>query len=121
MPPTFSTESSAPIRSLATATAGREKKLSRDMTSTRSALSWRHRPGMSATRLKCESSAGALSGTIKPPAHLLLRAGLMREQAMRIAHVAPLYESVPPKFYGGTERIIHFLTEALVELGHEVT
>ena len=40
---------------------------------------------------------------------------------MRIAHVAPLYESVPPKFYGGTERIIHFLTEALVELGHEVT
>jgi len=40
---------------------------------------------------------------------------------MRIAHVAPLYESVPPKLYGGTERIVSYLTEALVELGHEVT
>ncbi|RWA77215.1 glycosyltransferase family 4 protein [Mesorhizobium sp.] len=40
---------------------------------------------------------------------------------MRIAHVAPLYESVPPRFYGGTERIVFYLTEALVELGHDVT
>lgn len=40
---------------------------------------------------------------------------------MRIAHVAPLYESVPPKLYGGTERIIAHLTEALVGLGHDVT
>jgi glycosyltransferase involved in cell wall biosynthesis len=32
-----------------------------------------------------------------------------------------LYESVPPKLYGGTERVVHFLTEALVDLGHEVT
>ena len=40
---------------------------------------------------------------------------------MKIAHVAPLFESVPPKLYGGTERIISYLTEALVELGHEVT
>lgn len=40
---------------------------------------------------------------------------------MRIAHVAPLYESVPPKFYGGTERIIAFLVDGLVDLGHEVT
>lgn len=40
---------------------------------------------------------------------------------MRIAHVAPLYESVPPQLYGGTERIIAYLTEALVELGHDVT
>ncbi|MEW6632833.1 MAG: glycosyltransferase family 4 protein [Pseudomonadota bacterium] len=40
---------------------------------------------------------------------------------MRIAHVAPLYESVPPKLYGGTERIVSYLTEALVELGQEVT
>jgi glycosyltransferase involved in cell wall biosynthesis len=40
---------------------------------------------------------------------------------MRIAHVAPLYESVPPRYYGGTERIVSYLTEALVELGHEVT
>ncbi len=40
---------------------------------------------------------------------------------MRIAQVSPLYESVPPKLYGGTERVVHFLTEALVDLGHEVT
>ena len=40
---------------------------------------------------------------------------------MRIAQVAPLYESVPPKAYGGTERVVHFLTEELVRLGHEVT
>jgi glycosyltransferase involved in cell wall biosynthesis len=40
---------------------------------------------------------------------------------MRIAQVAPLYESVPPKFYGGTERIIHYLTEELVRRGHDVT
>jgi glycosyltransferase involved in cell wall biosynthesis len=40
---------------------------------------------------------------------------------MRIAQVAPLAEAVPPKFYGGTERIVSYLTEALVEFGHDVT
>lgn len=40
---------------------------------------------------------------------------------MRIAQVAPLIESVPPKAYGGTERVVHYLTEALVRSGHEVT
>jgi len=40
---------------------------------------------------------------------------------MRIAQVAPLYESVPPKLYGGTERVVSWLTEELVRLGHEVT
>ena len=40
---------------------------------------------------------------------------------MRIAQVAPLYESVPPYLYGGTERVVSYLTEALVELGHDVT
>ena len=40
---------------------------------------------------------------------------------MRIAQVAPLYESVPPKLYGGTERVVSYLTEALVEAGHHVT
>jgi glycosyltransferase involved in cell wall biosynthesis len=40
---------------------------------------------------------------------------------MRIALVAPLYESVPPKLYGGTERVVHYLTEELVRHGHEVT
>ena len=40
---------------------------------------------------------------------------------MRIAQVAPLYESVPPKYYGGTERVVSYLTEELVRQGHEVT
>jgi glycosyltransferase involved in cell wall biosynthesis len=40
---------------------------------------------------------------------------------MRIAQIAPLYESVPPQLYGGTERVVSYLTEALVSLGHEVT
>jgi glycosyltransferase involved in cell wall biosynthesis len=40
---------------------------------------------------------------------------------MRIAQVAPLTEAVPPKLYGGTERVVHWLTEELVELGNDVT
>jgi glycosyltransferase involved in cell wall biosynthesis len=40
---------------------------------------------------------------------------------MRIAQIAPLYEAVPPKLYGGTERIVAYLTDALVDLGHDVT
>jgi glycosyltransferase involved in cell wall biosynthesis len=40
---------------------------------------------------------------------------------MKIAQVAPLIESVPPRLYGGTERIVSYLTEELVRLGHDVT
>ena len=40
---------------------------------------------------------------------------------MKIAQIAPLYEAVPPAFYGGTERIVAYLSDALVDLGHEVT
>ncbi len=40
---------------------------------------------------------------------------------MRIAQIAPLFEAVPPKLYGGTERVVSFLTEELVALGHDVT
>ncbi len=40
---------------------------------------------------------------------------------MRIAQVSPLFESVPPRYYGGTERVVSYLTEELVALGHEVT
>lgn len=40
---------------------------------------------------------------------------------MRIAQISPLYESVPPQEYGGTERVVSFLTEELVRLGHDVT
>jgi glycosyltransferase involved in cell wall biosynthesis len=40
---------------------------------------------------------------------------------LRIAQVAPLYESVPPKLYGGTERVVAYLVEELIRRGHEVT
>lgn len=40
---------------------------------------------------------------------------------MKIAQVTPLYEAVPPRLYGGTERVVAHLTDALVDLGHEVT
>ncbi|HEX2885207.1 glycosyltransferase family 4 protein [Vineibacter terrae] len=40
---------------------------------------------------------------------------------MRIAQIAPLTEAIPPKLYGGTERVVSFLTEELVAMGHEVT
>lgn len=40
---------------------------------------------------------------------------------MKIAQIAPLFERVPPKLYGGTERVVHHLTEELVRQGHEVT
>ncbi|WP_213437016.1 MULTISPECIES: glycosyltransferase family 4 protein [Lysobacteraceae] len=40
---------------------------------------------------------------------------------MRIAQISPLYEAVPPKLYGGTERVVAWLTDALVDAGHEVT
>ena len=39
---------------------------------------------------------------------------------MKIAQIAPLYESVPPKLYGGTERVVSYLTDELAHQGHEV-
>ena len=40
---------------------------------------------------------------------------------MHIAQIAPLTEAIPPKLYGGTERVVSWLTEELITLGHEVT
>ena len=40
---------------------------------------------------------------------------------MKIAQIAPLWESVPPKLYGGTERVVSYMTEELVRQGHDVT
>jgi hypothetical protein len=40
---------------------------------------------------------------------------------MRIAQIAPLIESVPPRTYGGTERVVAWLTDELVRRGHDVT
>src|SRR4051812_6832126 len=47
--------------------------------------------------------------------------GATAGEFMRIAQVAPLSESVPPKLYGGTERVVSYLTEELVSQGHDVT
>src|SRR5437764_2066175 len=44
-----------------------------------------------------------------------------RKRKVRIAQIAPLAESVPPKLYGGTERVVSWLTDELVDLGHDVT
>src|SRR5690606_29469781 len=44
-----------------------------------------------------------------------------RKQHMKIAQIAPLCERVPPRLYGGTERIVSYLTEELVRQGHDVT
>lgn len=49
------------------------------------------------------------------------RSNTAKKKSLRIAQIAPLYESLPPKLYGGTERIVHYLTEELVRQGHEVT
>jgi glycosyltransferase involved in cell wall biosynthesis len=46
---------------------------------------------------------------------------LYEAKKMRIAQIAPLMESVPPRLYGGTERVVSHLCEALVQLGHDVT
>ena len=46
---------------------------------------------------------------------------IMEPKSMRIAQVAPLYESVPPVKYGGSERVVSYLTEELVRQGHQVT
>ena len=42
-------------------------------------------------------------------------------QRLRIAELSPLYERVPPRLYGGTERVVAFLTDELVRRGHDVT
>jgi glycosyltransferase involved in cell wall biosynthesis len=45
----------------------------------------------------------------------------MGRDRLRIAQVAPLYEPVPPRLYGGTERVVSYITEELVSRGHDVT
>jgi glycosyltransferase involved in cell wall biosynthesis len=56
-----------------------------------------------------------------PPEDLFGAVIKKESKRMRIAQIAPLTESVPPKFYGGTERVVSWLTEELVAEGHEVT
>ena len=49
------------------------------------------------------------------------RSGSTSEKNMKIAQIAPLMESVPPRLYGGTERVVSYLTDELVRMGHDVT
>jgi glycosyltransferase involved in cell wall biosynthesis len=70
--------------------------------------------------------AGAAQHRSDRSTHLVRRcaAGALfpkENSAMKIAQIAPLSESVPPRRYGGTERIVSYLTEELVRRGHEVT
>jgi glycosyltransferase involved in cell wall biosynthesis len=51
----------------------------------------------------------------------MVKSSFQADKPLRIAQVAPLYESVPPTMYGGTERVVSYLTEELVRLGHDVT
>jgi glycosyltransferase involved in cell wall biosynthesis len=51
----------------------------------------------------------------------MFKAGSAKDMTVRIAQISPLFEAVPPKLYGGTERIVSFLTEELVAMGHDVT
>src|SRR6185503_18559347 len=62
----------------------------------------------------------ALSRVVTPTASISL-AGQGRMSSMRIAQIAPLTESIPPKLYGGTERVVSWLAEELIALGHDVT
>src|SRR5882724_9886368 len=61
------------------------------------------------------------SGTLDHPIGLGPWQKSRDHREMRIAQVAPLYESCPPQLYGGTERVVSYLTEELVRQGHEVT
>ena len=47
--------------------------------------------------------------------------GATSERQLKIAQITPLYEAVPPKLYGGTERVVAWLSDALVDAGHDVT
>src|SRR5690349_18719715 len=47
--------------------------------------------------------------------------GPSNRRRLRIAQLAPLYERVPPQLYGGTERVVSYITEELVRRGHDVT
>src|SRR5512147_1982146 len=77
---------------------------------TRSDERMRHWPTVQRVRAALVSRMFAAVTPVMPPARLL-----------RIAQIAPLAESVPPRLYGGTERVVAHLTDALVAAGHDVT
>ena len=68
---------------------------------------------------KGTSTSDFASSTEHSPCHGVARPA--EKVTMKIAQIAPLMESVPPRLYGGTERVVSHLTEELVGLGHDVT
>src|SRR5947199_479159 len=56
-----------------------------------------------------------------PGRYVARRVGPAGEARMKIAQISPLMEAVPPKLYGGTERIVSYLADELANMGHEVT
>src|SRR5579864_8724728 len=70
--------------------------------------------GTTAEENRSETAAPGLAGSCRPGPHALWT-------AMKIAQVSPLMEAVPPKLYGGTERIVAYLCDELTALGHDVT
>src|SRR5439155_10335744 len=76
---------------------------------------------ISQARSGAEPTAGSSADWANRGARPAVYEARREEKTMRIAQVAPLYESVPPKGYGGTERVVSYLTEELVRQGHEVT
>src|SRR5215212_1386791 len=66
--------------------------------------------------ITCVTRPGTKALAIRSP-----DTGSWRNKKMKIAQIAPLIESVPPRLYGGTERIVSYLTDELVRMGHEVT
>src|SRR5258708_21558941 len=64
---------------------------------------------------------GSISSSITDIYPHIDAATFHRRGSMRIAQISPLTEAVPPKLYGGTERIVSYMTDELVAMGHDVT
>ena len=79
------------------------------------------------TRLAREGFGGSRAGTLRGEALSRLACGVVcwlnerRSAALKIAQISPLAEALPPRLYGGIERIVSYLTEELVRQGHDVT
>src|SRR4051812_41495484 len=66
-------------------------------------------------------SEAPMRDTRDAPSASSIASAARKDKKLRIAQIAPLFESVPPRLYGGTERVVAYLVDALVGLGHDVT
>jgi glycosyltransferase involved in cell wall biosynthesis len=105
----------AGILASSTDAGDRRTSCKRDVSFSRSLSAESEASGIVARTLPAGTNAA--SGTVRQS----IRNNLEIFDRMKIAQVAPLMESIPPKFYGGTERVVSYLTEELVRQGHEVT